>query len=90
MVPIKKGPSIKLMSLKNLLTNPPLTDHHLNGIDKILSIMTMIDAKMATGVYILNAFLGMKNTEDQEMISRPILISTGNKILHSFPDFIFI
>jgi hypothetical protein len=90
MVPIKKGPSIKLKSLKILLTNPPLTVHHLNGIDKILSIITMIDAKIATGVYIFNAFLGMKKTEDQEIISKPILISTGNKLAHSFPNFILI
>jgi hypothetical protein len=51
MVPIKKGPSIKLRSFKILLTNPPLTVHHLNGIDKIIN-----DAKVATGVYFSNAF----------------------------------
>jgi len=61
MVPIKKGPNIKLKSLKTLFNNPPFTVHHLKGTDNIQLIATSKDAKIATGVYFFNTFFWNKD-----------------------------
>jgi hypothetical protein len=86
-VPIKNGPYIKLKSLITLFSNPPFTVHHLKGTDNILLITTSKEAKVATGVYILNAFFGIKKIVDQEIRIRPILIRVANTFSLSFPVF---
>lgn len=52
-VPTKYGPNIKLRSLNALVLSPPFIVHHLNGIDKKLTISTKNEANVATGVYFL-------------------------------------
>ena len=78
MVPIKNGPKIKLKSLKTLFKFPPLTVHHLKGTDNILSITTSNAAKLATGVYFLNSFFGIKKVVNQGIKKRPVLIDATN------------
>lgn len=78
MVPTKNGPKIRLKSLITFISSPPLTVHHLNGIANILSITTINDANVATGVYFLNSFLGIKKTVNQDYNSNPSLIIVAN------------
>lgn len=82
MVPIKNGPKIKLKSFMTLFSNPFLTVHHLKGTDNIQLIATSRDAKIATGVYFLNTFLGIKKTVNHGIINRQILI-IATKIINS-------
>jgi hypothetical protein len=81
MVPIKNGPSIKLKSLITLFSNPPFTVHHLKGTDNKLLITTRKDAKVATGVYFLKTFLGIKKTVNHGIKNRPILIIAANILI---------
>jgi hypothetical protein len=81
MVPIKNGPKIKLKSLIILFNGPPFTVHHLKGTDNILSIISSNNAKLATGVYFLNSFFGIKKAVNQGIKKRPVLINATNILI---------
>lgn len=71
---VKKGPKIKARASNIKYLTPPLTFHHLNTIDKSVSMSNKHEVKIVTGIYFLKEPLGRKSMViTHKKIAFPIL-----------------
>jgi hypothetical protein len=83
MVPIKKGPNMKLKSFIIFPIHPPFVSHHLKGTATEHIPVTRTEEAIATGINLWKDFLGRKTTDIQGNISNINLTMFGIPLSHN-------